>query len=77
MVRDVRNIRRVKLISKQLAGWKMEAREGGTDGASYEEGQDSGVRQGEYIIILARGERQRREEIKGGGLENGHLLGQM
>lgn len=42
---------------------------------TYEEGQDRGVRQGEYIIMLARGERQRGEEMRGDGLENGHLLG--
>lgn len=33
------------------------------------------MRQGEYIIMLVRGERERGEEMRGDGLENGHLLG--
>lgn len=46
-----------------------------TGRATHEEGQDRGVRQGEYIIMLVRGERERGEEMRGDGLENGHLLG--
>lgn len=42
---------------------------------SDEEGQDRGVRQEEYIIMLVRKEREKRAEIRGDGLENGHLLG--
>lgn len=44
---------------------------GGTD----EEGQDRGVRQREYIIMMVKGERKRGEEMRSDGLENGHLLG--
>lgn len=72
---DMMNIRSVKLILTQLAGLRRKAREGCTDGVTYEEGQDRGVRRGEYIIMLERGERQRGEEMGGDGLENGHLLG--
>lgn len=42
------------------------------NGGSDEEGQDRGVRQGEYIIMLLR---EKRKEMRGDGLENGHLLG--
>lgn len=42
---------------------------------SEEEEQDRGARQEEYIIKLVRKEREKGAEIRGDGLENGHLLG--
>lgn len=38
----------------------MEAGEGRTDEETHEEGQDKGVRQGEYIIMVVSGERKGR-----------------
>lgn len=51
-----------------------EAREEWTAGGTDEEGQDRGVRQGEYIIMLVRGDKERGEKMRSDGLENGHLL---
>lgn len=72
---EVMNIRSVKLALTQPAGLRLEPGGGCTDGGTDEEGQDRGVRQGEYIIMLLRGGRERGEEMRGDGLENGALLG--
>lgn len=68
---DVMNIRSVKLTLSQSAGQR-----GGRQGRDERmEGQARGVRQGGVHNNAGERGEIRGEEIRGDGLENGHLLG--